>query len=127
MQPASPGSVPSSWSHVCQHRVSSVLCGAGILYFMQLTCLRHTSCVCRVEIIQRLQAHIVELSTHKFASNVVEKCLEFGTRDQRRRLVSTMLGEGSGLDSAGADQLLQTMTKDQYGNYVVQKTLEVQT
>ncbi|EIE19195.1 ARM repeat-containing protein [Coccomyxa subellipsoidea C-169] len=78
----------------------------------------------KVEIIQRLQAHIVELSTHKFASNVVEKCLEFGTRDQRRRLVSTMLGEGSGLDSAGADQLLQTMTKDQYGNYVVQKTLE---
>ena len=80
---------------------------------------------CRVEIIHRLQSHIVELSTHKFASNVVEKCLEYGTRAQRCRLVSTMLGDGSGLDAAEADQLLQTMTKDQYGNYVVQKTLEV--
>ncbi|KAK9904800.1 hypothetical protein WJX75_002758 [Coccomyxa subellipsoidea] len=78
----------------------------------------------KVEIIHRLQSHIVELSTHKFASNVVEKCLEYGTRAQRCRLVSTMLGDGSGLDAAEADQLLQTMTKDQYGNYVVQKTLE---
>lgn len=67
----------------------------------------------------------MELSTHKFASNVVEKCLEYGTRAQRCQLVSTMLGDGSGLDAAEADQLLQTMTKDQYGNYVVQKTLEV--
>ncbi|CAL8464526.1 g4061 [Coccomyxa elongata] len=78
----------------------------------------------REEIISRLQDHIVELSTHKFASNVVEKCLQHGSHGQRRKLISTMLGEPSGLDPKDADQLLQTMTKDQYGNYVVQKTLE---
>lgn len=81
--------------------------------------------MCREEIISRLQDHIVELSTHKFASNVVEKCLQHGSNGQRRKLISTMLGEQSGLSPTDADQLLQTMTKDQYGNYVVQKTLEV--
>ncbi len=67
----------------------------------------------------------MELSTHKFASNVVEKCLQHGSHAQRRKLISKMLGEQSGLNPTDADQLLQTMTKDQYGNYVVQKTLEV--
>jgi hypothetical protein len=40
-------------------------------------------------------------------------------------MVCEMLGAGSGLDNGAADELLHQMMKDQYGNYVVQKTLEV--
>ena len=42
-----------------------------------------------------------------------------------RALVEEMLGEGSGLVGPARDELLHQMMRDQYGNYVVQKTLEV--
>ena len=43
----------------------------------------------------------------------------------RRALVQEMLGEGSNLVGPARDELLHQMMRDQYGNYVVQKTLEV--
>ena len=36
---------------------------------------------------------IVQMSQHKFASNVVEKCLEFGGPKERQMLITEMLGE----------------------------------
>lgn len=34
----------------------------------------------------------MKMSQHKFASNVVEKCLTFGTSDERQILIDEILG-----------------------------------
>ncbi|KAM0264752.1 hypothetical protein ACHAQJ_000577 [Trichoderma viride] len=72
----------------------------------------------RERIIQLVMGQLLTLSKHKFASNVVEKCIEFGTPAQR-----TTIREQ--LTTAGADgnNPLQQMMRDQFGNYVIQKML----
>ncbi|KAL6290694.1 hypothetical protein ACE6H2_008204 [Prunus campanulata] len=73
----------------------------------------------RSEIIHKLAGQIVKMSQQKFASNVVEKCLTFGSPEERQFLVNEMLG------STDENEPLQAMMKDPYGNYVVQKVLEI--
>ncbi|XP_059307555.1 pumilio homolog 4-like [Lycium ferocissimum] len=72
----------------------------------------------RSDIICKLTGQIVKMSQHKYASNVVEKCLIFATPEQRQILVNEMLG------STQENEPLQAMMKDPFGNYVVQKVLE---
>jgi pumilio RNA-binding family len=72
----------------------------------------------RKEIITKLAGQIVQMSQHKFASNVVEKCLEFGGPAERQILIDEMLG------LTDENEPLQAMMKDQFANYVVQKVLE---
>ncbi|XP_057837273.1 pumilio homolog 5 [Cryptomeria japonica] len=72
----------------------------------------------RSEVINKLAGQFVQMSQHKFASNVVEKCLEYGNPTERQMLIDEMLGQTEENDN------LQTMMKDQYANYVVQKVLE---
>jgi len=79
---------------------------------------------CRSKIINTLKSNLVILGKHKFASNVMEKCLEYGTEDECRMLVGLILKD-SNEKSSGDDSALQTLTRDQYGNYVIQKALEV--
>jgi hypothetical protein len=50
-----------------------------------------------LQVINALAPHIVQLSMHKFASNVVEKCLALGAPADRSMLVKLMLGS----DQAG--------------------------
>lgn len=71
--------------------------------------------------IHQLAPNIVTLSLHKFASNVVEKCLTHCSAAERDVLVAEMLREAP----EGGEDPLQCMMKDQFGNYVVQKVLEV--
>ena len=40
-------------------------------------------------------AHAVEYSTHKFASNVVEKCLQYASHTEREALIHELLGQSS--------------------------------
>ena len=61
----------------------------------------------------------MEMSQHKFASNVVEKCLQHGSHSDRQILISEIMGRSE------ENGPLQMMMKDQFGNYVVQKLLEV--
>ncbi|XP_039020763.1 pumilio homolog 5-like [Hibiscus syriacus] len=70
-------------------------------------------------IISKLTGKIVQMSQHKYAPNVVEKCLEYGDTAERECLVEEIIGQSDENDS------LLTMMKDQYANYVVQKVLEV--
>lgn len=73
----------------------------------------------RSHIISKLKGKIVKMSHHKYASNVVEKCLEFGDPAERKLLIEEIL-----VQSDDNDNLL-TMMKDQFANYVVQKMLEI--
>lgn len=75
-----------------------------------------------------VESGILALSRQKFASNVVEKLLKYGTPGQRNAVVREMLkvagGKGAGEDSKGSSVVL-FMVKDQYANYVVQTCLDV--
>ena len=46
----------------------------------------------RSSIISKLTGHIVKMSQQKFASNVIEKCLTYGTPEERQLLIDEMLG-----------------------------------
>ncbi|XP_065848699.1 pumilio homolog 6, chloroplastic [Euphorbia lathyris] len=72
----------------------------------------------RCQIITKLSGHVVQLSQHKFASNVIEKCLEYGGTTDRELIVEEILGQNGGNDN------LLIMMKDQFANYVVQKILD---
>ncbi|KAF8407346.1 hypothetical protein HHK36_006474 [Tetracentron sinense] len=72
----------------------------------------------RSQIICKLAGQIVQMSQHKFASNVVEKCLEHGDTAERELMIEEIVGQTEGNDN------LLIMMKDQFANYVVQKILE---
>ncbi len=86
----------------------------------------------RARIIRYLQNHVLEYSRHKFASNVVEKCVSYGSQEQRQLLIEEVLTPVSSSNVSdnerSSEQLiipLHLMMRDQFANYVVQKMLEV--
>ena len=71
----------------------------------------------RARAIRLVAAQLIPYSKQKFASNVVEKSIEFGTDEDRRdflRTFTTMAPHGV--------SPLQTLMKDQFGNYVIRKS-----
>ena len=46
----------------------------------------------RSQIIDKLSGIVVQMSMHKYASNVVEKCLEHGNTEERELLIEEILG-----------------------------------
>jgi pumilio RNA-binding family len=62
-----------------------------------------------------LLGSLIELGNEKYSSNVIEKCLELNHKDIKNQMVKEMLT---------ADSYIDFLT-DQYGNYVIQKTLGV--
>lgn len=93
----------------------SLICDQYGNYVMQHV-LEHGPREYRDVIVSRVKGSLLVLSKHKFASNVVEKCVAFASHTDRRFLIE------EGLDGEGV--LLQMM-KDQFANYVVQKMLDV--
>lgn len=73
----------------------------------------------RSQIIKKLSGQVVPLCQHKFASNVIERCLQYGDYDSMDLLITEILRQNEGNDS------LLVMMKDQYANYVVQKILDL--
>ena len=71
------------------------------------------------EIFEALKGKIFEMSIHKFASNVIEKCLHFGNKEQRDNIIDEILL----IDDSVHNSLLG-LVKDKFGNYVVQKMIE---
>ncbi|KAJ2713645.1 mRNA binding protein puf3 [Coemansia spiralis] len=74
----------------------------------------------RALVCSRVRGHVLQLSKHKFASNVVEKCIAYGEPKDRRALID----EITAVRRDGSSNLV-TMMKDQYANYVVQKMIDV--
>jgi mRNA-binding protein PUF3 len=56
---------------------------------------------------------------HKFASNVVEKCIEHGSDEQRRQIMEKVIEVNPNADPEESGLL--GYLKDQYGNYVIRK------
>lgn len=42
-------------------------------------------------IIGKIHGHVLQLSKHKFASNVVEKCVAYGSTEDRHALIEEVL------------------------------------
>ncbi|KAF3064464.1 Maternal protein pumilio [Daldinia childiae] len=72
----------------------------------------------RQKIIQLVLQRLITFSKHKFASNVVEKSIEYGTTEDRRAIRDQITAPHSDGTSP-----LQPMMKDQFGNYVIQKLM----
>jgi len=53
----------------------------------------------RSQIISKLSGHFVQLSQHKFASNVIKKCLEYGGPTERELLIGEIFGHNEGIDN----------------------------
>jgi mRNA-binding protein PUF3 len=70
----------------------------------------------RMRIINLVTTHLVQYSRHKYASNVVEKSIEFGTDQQRQEFLTICTTA-----SPGAMSPLFSLMRDQYGNYVIRK------
>jgi len=68
---------------------------------------------------------VLILSRQKFASNVVEKLLKYGTTNQRLRVLTEMLKEVVDDETEGPTAIVLLMVRDPYANYVVQTTLDV--
>eukprot|EP01130_Rhizamoeba_saxonica_P017044 TRINITY_DN807_c0_g1_i1.p1 TRINITY_DN807_c0_g1~~TRINITY_DN807_c0_g1_i1.p1 ORF type:complete len:744 (+),score=139.45 TRINITY_DN807_c0_g1_i1:99-2330(+) len=67
------------------------------------------------QIISQLRGKLLLFSQHKFASNVIEMCVEHGTHEHRQWFIDEICADPAALEN---------MMKDQYANYVVQKILD---
>ena len=74
----------------------------------------------RQQVMDIVKSSILSFSRHKFASNVVEKCIIHGSSVQRDELIEEILK--SRTDGVVP---INIMMKDQFANYVIQKLLEV--
>eukprot|EP00466_Bigelowiella_natans_P013025 jgi/Bigna1/133099/aug1.20_g7807 len=82
----------------------------------------HGSARHRAAVIKSFQGILLPLSKHKFASNVIEKCVTHATRQERQMLIEEILGT----DSRNAlNPPLMGMVRDQFANYVVQRLIDV--
>lgn len=71
-------------------------------------------------VVSKILGQAFLLSKHKFASNVVEKCVAHGTQEERQVLIDEVLEP-----LVDGSLPLIAMVKDQFANYVVQKMLDV--
>ena len=90
------------------------------------------------QILRELATEITSLATHKFASNVIEKCMAYCGNEEKKIMIDKMLGKRSassdsvletevmeGVEEKVDDNHLPKLMSDQYANYVVQKLLEI--
>ncbi|KAJ3178001.1 mRNA binding protein puf3 [Irineochytrium annulatum] len=71
-------------------------------------------------ITSKVRGQVLQMSKHKFASNVVEKCVAYGSKKDRQLLIEEVIATRPD----GTSPLI-AMMKDQFANYVVQKMLDV--
>ncbi|KAF9426385.1 Pumilio 2 [Entomortierella beljakovae] len=72
-------------------------------------------------VISKVLGQVLTLSKHKFASNVVEKCVAYGSKADCQKLIDEVIIS----KPDGSPSPLVLMMKDQFANYVVQKMLDV--
>lgn len=65
---------------------------------------------------RELMSDIINLSKQKFSSNVIEKCLEYNSKEVNKQMVAAIMGDPTQYFG---------LLSDQFGNYVLQKSLSV--
>ena len=80
--------------------------------------IEHNSAEDQARLNQMIFSQLVSYSKQKFASNVVEKSIKFGTPQLRRQMADIILTPSSG---GLAGSTLAGLIKDQYANYVIRK------
>ena len=80
-------------------------------------------------LIHEVQSHLLDFSQHKFASNVVEKCLQYASKRDRDEMIWTIINVtfdlANPVDAKTGHCVLESMVRDPYANYVVQKVIDV--
>ena len=71
------------------------------------------------EVVVLYVASLFKYSFHKYASNVVERCLTFGNEKQVKEIISEIIE----LDQNNPEYII-SMVKDRFANYVIQKMIE---
>lgn len=71
-------------------------------------------------LIKSFTGHFYEFSTHKFASNVIEKCIRGSTSQQRQIIFADIIGP----DDNYSIERIKNLVCDQFGNYVIQRIIE---
>jgi hypothetical protein len=83
----------------------------------------------RAVLIKEVQAHLLDFSQHKFASNVVEKCLQYANKRDRDEMIWAIINItfdlNNPVDAKTGHCVLESMVRDPYANYVVQKVIDV--
>jgi len=83
----------------------------------------------RAVLIREVQSHLLDFSQHKFASNVVEKCLQYASKRDRDEMIWTIINVtfdlNNPVDAKTGHCVLESMVRDPYANYVVQKVIDV--
>ena len=64
------------------------------------------------EIFKLIKGKVFEMSTHKFASNIIERCLYFGSKDQKYNIIDEVLSKDDYLHDS-----IISLVKDKFGNY----------
>eukprot|EP00349_Pseudokeronopsis_sp_Brazil_P005063 CAMPEP_0202965220 /NCGR_PEP_ID=MMETSP1396-20130829/9268_1 /ASSEMBLY_ACC=CAM_ASM_000872 /TAXON_ID= /ORGANISM="Pseudokeronopsis sp., Strain Brazil" /LENGTH=72 /DNA_ID=CAMNT_0049687867 /DNA_START=2035 /DNA_END=2253 /DNA_ORIENTATION=- len=71
----------------------------------------------------QIKGNVIALSNHKFASNVVEKCLQYASDKDKKEIIDEIMENSDEAEGEGQFQLmngpLYQMMKDRYGNYVI--------
>jgi len=84
--------------------------------------LRFSSKPLREKAIESLMVAPVDYACHKYASNVLEQALLYSDQEQRQKMVRTIVSTPRRGD--GGDALCM-LTTNRFGNYVVQRMLDV--
>ncbi|KAL6925094.1 hypothetical protein FSST1_002368 [Fusarium sambucinum] len=72
----------------------------------------------RDPIYEHVMSRLLTLCQHKLASHVVEKCIVYGTDEQRTRILERLCPAND------SEQTFENMFKNQFGNYVVASLLK---
>ncbi|KAK4537046.1 hypothetical protein CDCA_CDCA10G3071 [Cyanidium caldarium] len=76
-------------------------------------------------VVEQIRGHLLELSTQKFSSNVVEKVLQQAQVDHRRLLIRELIYGAEGTAAAATPHSVRLLLFDPYGNYVIQRALQL--
>lgn len=60
--------------------------------FLLQNILQHGKALVRSAIIKKFIGRVVAMSKQKFASNVIEKCLIFGSYDEKQKIINEVIG-----------------------------------
>lgn len=71
-------------------------------------------------LIEQFTGHFYEFSIHKFASNVIEKCIRQANKQQKMAIFTEIIGTEGNYD----ETRIYKMIMDQFGNYVIQRIIE---